>query len=146
MEQIVWLENNPLSTTTNDTKATTQFVLSWLSGVPYVTVKYDEVFLANLTNSKKYKFGEKFRITYLFGKAYYLLENPESKDEVKASARGIEGMVTVYNFLKKVDPSAKHKLLEKYSRLVRNAKLESYVRTILEKEAANDQQPGYGGL
>ena len=130
---IIWLENNPLATTTNDTKALTQFVLNWVSNTPYISVKYDEIFLAGLTNSKKYKFGEKFRVTYLFGKSFYVLENPKENNEANASARGIEAMVTVYNELKKIDPSVRNSLLEKYSRLVKKGKTQVFTRSQLSK-------------
>ena len=133
-QSIIWLEENPLSTVSNDTKAITEYVLNWLANVPYLSVTYDEVFLEGLTN-KKYKFGEKFRVTYLFGKSYYVITHPEDSvaNEVNASARGIEGMVKVYQELKKIDPSVKHKVLEKYSRLVRQEKLAYYTESALNK-------------
>ena len=134
LENIEWLENHPLATPSNDTKALTEYVLNWLSGTPYIAVKYDEIFLDRLANSKKYKFGEKFRITYLFGKSYYMINNQSEASEISACSRGIEGMVAVYAELKKVDSSVHHGMLEKYSRLLKTGKLESYVKTTLEKE------------
>jgi hypothetical protein len=133
-ENIIWLEDNPLATVSNDTKAITEYVLNWLANAPYISVTYDEVFLEGLAN-KKYKFADKFRITYLFGKSYYVISNPEAsdEDEARASARGIEGMVKVYQELVKIDPSVKHRVLEKYSKLVRQEKLNSYAETQLAK-------------
>ncbi len=133
-QNIIWLEENPLATMTNDTKAITEYVLNWLANVPYISVTYDEVFLEGLTN-KKYKFGDKFRITYLFGKSYYVISHPEASDgdEARASARGIDGMVKVYQELLKIDPSVKHRVLDKYSKLVRQEKLTNYVETQLAK-------------
>lgn len=133
-QNITWLEENPLATVTNDTKAISEYVLNWLANVPYISVTYDEVFFEGLTN-KKYKFGNKFRITYLFGKSYYVISHPEAADgdEASASARGIEGMVKVYQELLKIDPSVKHRVLEKYSRLVRQEKLNTYAETQLAK-------------
>lgn len=138
LENIVWLENHPLATASNDTKALTEYVLNWLAGTPYISVTYDEIFFSNLTNSKKYKFGEKFRVTYLLGKSYYLIENQAQPIEAKACARGIEGMVAVYSELKKVDPSVRHSLLEKYSRLAKKNKLLAFTESMLEKSAKND--------
>jgi len=134
IENILWLEENPLSTASNDTKAITEYVLNWLTNNPYMSVTYDEVFLEGLTNSKKYKFGEKFRVTYLFGKSFYVLSLPNQPDEAKASARGIEGMVKVYQELKKVDPSVKHRTLEKYSRMYKSAKLVEFTKSQLAKK------------
>ena len=134
-ENIIWLENNPLATATNDTKSLTEFVLAWIAEVPYISVTYDEMFLNNLTNSKKYRFGEKFRITYLLGKSYYVIDHQDDIDEAQACARGIEGMVIVYNELKKFDPSVKHALLEKYSRLVRKNKTAVYTQSIIDKKS-----------
>lgn len=133
-QSIIWLEENPLATLTNDTKAISEYVLNWLANVPYISVTYDEVFLEGLTN-KKYKFGDKFRITYLFGKSYYVISHPEASDgdEARASARGIDGMVKVYQELLKIDPSVKHRVLDKYSKLVRQEKLANYVETQLAK-------------
>lgn len=134
-ENIIWLEENPLATSSNDTKAVTEYVLNWLSNTPYISVTNDEVFLEGLTNIKKYKFGEKFRVTYLFGKSYYIITNPEKPNEANASARGVLGMVKVYQELKIVDPSVRHRILEKYSRLVKSNRLESYIQTRLNKIA-----------
>ena len=125
-----------MSTSTNDTKAITEYILNWLTNVPYLEVTFDEVFLEGLTN-KKYKFGEKFRVTYLFGKSYYVINHPDPEDaaksEASASARGIEGMVKVYQELLKIDPSVRHRTLEKYSRLLRQEKLENYTSSLLIK-------------
>lgn len=135
LNNIIWLEDHPLATDTNDTKAISAYVLNWISNTPTITVNYDEIFLAGLTNSKKYKFGEKFRVTYLFGKSYFVLTQPNDEDEAKACARGISGMVKVYNQLKKIDPSVKNKLLDKYARLVKNNKVETYTQDRLAKSA-----------
>lgn len=133
-QNIIWLEENPLATMTNDTKAISEYILNWLANAPYISITYDEVFLEGLTN-KKYKFGDKFRITYLFGKSYYVISHPEASDgdEASASARGIDGMVKVYQELLKIDPSVKHRVLDKYSKLVRQEKLTNYVETQLAK-------------
>lgn len=133
-QSIIWLEENPLATTSNDTKAITEYILKWLANAPYISVTYDEVFLEGLTN-KKYKFSDKFRITYLFGKSYYAISHPEATDGdvARASARGIEGMVRVYQELIKIDPSVKHRILEKYSKLSRQQKLNTYAETQLAK-------------
>lgn len=138
LERILWLEENPISTATNDTKAMTEFVLDWLSNTPYITVTYDEVFLDGISNPK-YKFIEKFRVTYLFGKSHYVITHVEEPDEVAASARGIEGMVKVYKELKRMDPSAKHRQLEKYSRLVKSDKLDTYVRNKLMSQDIEEE-------
>lgn len=134
LENILWLEENPLSTPSRDTKAITEYVLKWLSNNPYMSVTYDEVFLEGLKNSKRYKFGEKFRVTYLFGKSFYVLSLPDQPDEANSCARGIEGMVKVYQELKKVDPSVKHRALEKYSRMYNSGKVVDYTRAQLAKQ------------
>ncbi|RLD22754.1 MAG: hypothetical protein DRI71_07085 [Bacteroidetes bacterium] len=133
-QSIVWLEENPMATVSNDTKAISEYILNWLTNVSYLSVTFDEIFLDGLT-TKKYKFGEKFRVTYLFGKSYYVITNPDAgaDDEAAASARGIEGMVKVYQELLKIDPSVKHKILERYSRLVRQEKIEAYAKSQLTK-------------
>ena len=133
-QNIIWLEENPLATASNDTKALTEYVLNWLANSPYISVTYDEVFLEGLTN-KKYKFGDKFRVTYLFGKSYYMITHPnDSVDgEVGASVRGIEGMVRVYHELIKIDLSVKHRVLDKFSRHVRQERLENYTESQLAK-------------
>ena len=133
-QNIVWLEGNPLATVSNDTKAITEYVLNWLANSPYISVTYDEVFLEGLTN-KKYKFADKFRVTYLFGKSYYVISHPDDSvgGEVGASVRGIKGVVSVYQELIKIDPSVKHRVLEKYSRLVKQERLENYTEAQLAK-------------
>jgi len=136
LEKIVWLEENPMSTASNDTKSISEYIITWLSNVPYMSVTFDEVFLEGFSNTKKYKFGEKFRVTYLFGKSYFILTHPDEDNEAAASSRGIEGMVKVYQELKKVDPSVKHRILEKYSRMVKSNKIETYTQTQLAKAQA----------
>lgn len=133
-QSIIWLEENPMSTISNDTKGISEYILNWLSNVPYLSVTYDEIFLEGLT-TKKYPFGEKFRVTYLFGKSYYVIAHPEEvlEREAAASARGIEGMVKVYQELIKIDPSVRNKVLERYSRLVKQGKLDSYTQSQLIK-------------
>ena len=137
-QNIIWLEENPMATESNDTKAITEYVLSWLTTVPYISVTYDEIFLEGLT-TKKYKFGDKFRVTYLFGKSYYVINLPYNSigDETYASPRGLEGMIKVYQELVKIDPSVKHKLLDKYSRLLRQDKLYAYTENKLTKPKIN---------
>ena len=133
LEKILWLEDNPMATISNDTKSISEYILYWLSNAQYMSVTFDEVFLEGLSNNNKYKFGEKFRVTYLFGKSYFILSNKGIVNEVGASRRGIEGMVKVYQELKKIDPSAKHRILEKYSRLVKTDKIDDYVESQLAK-------------
>jgi len=133
LENILWLEENPMATASNDTKAISENILYWLSNAQYMSVTFDEVFLEGLANNKKYKFGEKFRVTYLFGKSYFILTNKGEVNEVGASTRGIEGMVIVYQELKKIDPSVKHRILEKYSRLLNSDKINDYVESQLAK-------------
>jgi len=133
LEKILWLEDNPMATVSNDTKSISEYVLYWLSNAQYMSVTFDEVFLEGLSNNKKYKFGEKFRVTYLFGKSYFIISNKGVDNELGASQRGIEGMVKVYQELKKIDPSAKHRILEKYSRLVKSDKIDDYVESQLAK-------------
>jgi len=137
LEDILWLEENPIATSTNDTKVMSEYVLNWLTHTPYLSVTFDEVFLEGLSNNKHYKFAEKFRITYLFGKSYYVITHQDAVEEAAASARGIRGMVKVYQELKKVDPSVKNRILEKYSRLVKSAKVEDYARLQLKKVAVD---------
>lgn len=127
-KNIVWLENNPIATEQNDTKALSEYIISWLSNTPYLEVILDGVFLESLMNNKKFKYAEKFKVTYLFGKSLYLIEHQDEPDEVKASTRGVEGMVTVYKELKRLDPSLRNGVLEKYLRLSQKGKLEVYVR------------------
>jgi len=128
IKNIVWLENNPIATDQNDTKALSENIINWLSNAPYLSVTLDRFFLENLINNKRFKYAEKFRVTYLFGKSLYIIQHQDNLDEVKASARGIEGMVTVYKELKQVDSSLTNFQLEKYVRLSSKGKLEKYVR------------------
>lgn len=133
IRNIIWLENNPIATDQNDTKALSENIISWLSNTPYLSVVLDGVFLENLMNNKRFKYAEKFKVTYLFGKSLYIIQHQDSLDEVKASTRGIEGMITVYKELKLVDPSLSNVYLEKYTRLSTKGKLEKYVSSRLEQ-------------
>ena len=133
IENIVWLEEHPLATESNDTKAISEYVIQWLSETPYVTVRLDEVFTSTIINDRRYKYADKFRVTYLFGKSLYVMTNPGGDEEALACKRGVEGMVKVYEELLKFDSEAQHDELDKYLRLLGNDQLESYVRDQLEE-------------
>ena len=135
VKNIIWLENNPTGTNQNDTKGLSENIISWLSNTPYLTVVLDGFFLENLMNNKRFKYAEKFKVTYLFGKSLYIIEHQDDWDEVQASLRGIEGMIMVYKELKKLDSSLKNSTLEKYSKMRNNGKLESYVKQRLLEPA-----------
>lgn len=135
VKNIVWLENNPIATEQNDTKALSEYIISWLSNTPYLKVVLDGVFLESLMNNKQFKYAEKFKVTYLFGKSLYIIEHQDNPDEISASTRGVEGMVTLYKELKLVDPSLRNSVLEKYTRLSQKGKLESYVRDKLSSSS-----------
>ncbi|MCB0497911.1 MAG: hypothetical protein KDC79_17360 [Cyclobacteriaceae bacterium] len=132
-KNIVWLENNPIATEQNDTKALSEYIIKWLTNVPYLKVVLDGVFLESLMNNKKFKYAEKFKVTYLFGKSIYLIEHQDNPDEAKACTRGVEGMVRVYKELNLLDPSLRNTTLDKYVRLSQKGKLESYVRDRLSE-------------
>ena len=85
VENILWLEENPFATESNDTKAITEYVLKWLEQTPYISVTLDDIFTDRVAKSRKYKYGDKFLITYLFGKSVYVIQNPEDDSEINAS-------------------------------------------------------------
>ena len=130
---ILWLEEYPVATNLNDTKGITEYVLLWLTDTPYLSITLDAVFLDNIVNKKKFKYGEKFRVTYLFGKAFYHIDNQDNINEAEASTRGIIGMVKVYGELQKFDPTIRNRTLEKYSKMHSSGRLTSYVESILNK-------------
>lgn len=129
---ILWLEQNPFASETNNTKAITSFVLDWVSNVPYILVNNDNLFTESILNSKKYKYAEKFRITYLFGKTYYTIQNQDDPNESEATIRGLIGMINVYEEVLKVDKSVQHRDLENYRQLYYSEQLSSYVKTRLK--------------
>lgn len=127
IKDIQWLENNPIATEVNDTKAISEYVLSWLANTPYISVTNEQIFLVGIVDYKKFKYGEKFRVTYLFGKSLYLIQHQEVEDEVLTAYSGIDAMVRVYTELKKADPGLKNKQLAKYARLEKSGKLQAYI-------------------
>ena len=133
IEDILWLEENPFATEINDTKAITEYVLEWLKYAPYISVTLDEVFTESITRNKKYKYGDKFLVTYLFGKSVYTLQNPDDGSEVNAAARGVEGMIKVYIELLRTDSKAFNRSLEYYRSLYERGGLTDYVREQFEK-------------
>ena len=133
LNNILWLERNPFASETNSTKELTSYVLDWVSNVPYLLVNNDNLFTESIINSKKYKYGEKFRITYLFGKTYYAIQNQDGKNETEATLRGLIGMINVYEEALKVDRSVQHRELENYRQLYHSDQLSSYVKTRLKE-------------
>jgi len=131
LENILWLEENPFATESNDTKAISQYVLDWLTETPYISVTLDQVFTDGITSNKKYKYNDKLLITYLFGKSAYLIQNPQDKSEVNASTRGVIGMVKVYDELIKSDLKAYNRTMETYQDLYTKGNLEEYVQARL---------------
>ena len=131
LENILWLEENPFATESNDTKAISQYVLDWLTETPYISVTLDQVFTDGIASNKKYKYNDKLLITYLFGKSAYVIQNPQDKSEVNASTRGVIGMVKVYEELIKSDLKAYNRAMETYQNLYANGNLEAYVQARL---------------
>ena len=136
IKNIQWLEENPVATPVNDTKAISEYILSWLAKVPYLEVTMDYTLLSGIVDNDNFKYGEKFRVTYLFGKSFYYIEHQENANEEEAIYRGTIAMVKVYRELKKYDPAMKNKPLAKYSKLQESGKLRAYVQNrIAEIEA-----------
>ena len=131
---ILWLESNPFSNPENDTKGITQYVLKWLTDAPHISVTLDGIFLEDITKNKRYRYSDKFVVTYLFGKAAHIIQNPEDRDEVNASFRGVTGMVKVYDKILKQDPKAKNKRLTYFSKLYKEGRLKDYVGTQLAEQ------------
>ncbi len=125
---IIWLEQNPFASESNDTKAITSYVLNWITNAPHVFVNNDNLFTLGIVNNKKYKYAEKFRVTYLFGKTIYAINHQEQPDEVEATIRGLEGMINVYEEIIIVDQGGIHHDLENYRQLHHSNRLEEYVR------------------
>jgi len=132
-KDIIWLESNPFATKSNDTKGITGYVLNWVTNTPYISVNNDNLFTAGIVNSKKYKYAEKFRVSYLFGKTLYGINHQDNPDEVEATIRGLEGMIKVYEEVLKADPDANHRDLEIYRQLYYSNRLEEYVRTKMKE-------------
>ena len=128
IRNIQWLEENPVATQVNDTKTISQYVLEWLANVPYLEVTMDYTLLDGIVDNPKFKYGEKFRVTYLFGKSFYYIENQNDRDEEEAIYRGVIGMIKVYRELKKYDPELKNKPLAKFSKLQKSGKLRRYIQ------------------
>jgi len=132
VDNILWLEENPFATETNDTKAISEYVLQWLTETPYLSVYLDEVFTDGIVTKKKYKYGDKMVVTYLFGKSIYAIENQKDASEAEASTRGLEGMVKVYQELLKADLKAYNRRLDFYSDMFDKGNLNAYVKSQLE--------------
>lgn len=133
INDILWLEENPFATKDNNTKVISDYVIRWITETPYVSVKFDEIFTGGIVNNKKYKYSDKIRVTYLFGKSLYVIEHQGEPNETAASLRGLEGVVKVYREIISVDPNAKHKELEYYKELFDSHQLRDYVAAHLKK-------------
>ncbi len=129
---IIWLEENPFATDSNDTKAITSYVLNWVTRTPYISVTSEEVFTSGIVNNKKYKYAEKFKVTYLFGKSIYTIQNQDEPKEVDACMRGLAGMIKVYEEILKQDPKATNRDLNYYRDLYYSNRLKGYVEEQLK--------------
>jgi hypothetical protein len=137
INDIIWLEENPFATKENNTKAISDYVIRWLAETPYISVKLDEIFTGNIVHDKKYKYSDKVRVTYLFGKSLYALQHQAEPDEAAACLRGLEGVVKVYKEIIRVDQKGKHRDLEFFETLYDSGQLKDYVATQL-KEGGSD--------
>jgi hypothetical protein len=129
---IIWLEENPFATDSNDTKAITSYVLNWVTRTPYISVTSEEVFTSGIVNNKKYKYAGKFKVTYLFGKSVYTIQNQDEPNEVDACMRGLAGMIKVYEEILKQDPKATNRDLNYYRNLYYSNRLKGYVEEQLK--------------
>lgn len=133
IENIKWLENNPLPEDEELRKEVGAYVLKWLMGCPYLTVDMDLKYEGPIMTDKKYEYSGKIATLFLFGKALYMLEHPDEKKKAMedgSNERGIISMLTAYKVLvKEKGDKAKHKTMEKYVKLQNEGKLTEFVKS-----------------
>lgn len=133
IENIKWLETNPLHDDEELRKEVGAYVMKWLLGCPYLTIEMSLKYEGDIMMDKKYEYAGKVATLFLFGKALYMLEHPDEKKkelERNSDERGIISMVTAYKILvEQKGKDAKHKTMDKYVKMEKEGKLAEFVKS-----------------
>jgi carboxypeptidase Q len=100
--RLAWmLEANPLHAEAKDAR---QWLTVWLIAVPDISVAVCGSFMGPLLKSKK-DFAPEIFSQSMYSTAAFVIEHPESKDDVEAKyLAGVEGSLRAYESLKKTNP------------------------------------------
>lgn len=117
---VAWLVETPVYQYTDKRKSASAFLLKWLTGCPYVHIHLNPEIATFLNTSPD------LLIIFMGGWARYSIETEEYDDQINGNVKGIEAVVSFYNQNKGAIP--KDKNVEKYIKLQKKGKLESFVK------------------
>lgn len=117
-EAIDWYLWRSMGLDNDKRQAAATFFMKWLAGSPSVTVEIDPK-IVNFIDT-----NPQLLIPFCMGWTRYSIEN-NSNDRVKACMAGIEVVVASYNTNRAF--MNKDKNIEKYEKMIKSNKLESYI-------------------
>ncbi len=123
---IEWLENTPFDSHHYKRKEAYKFLLTWLTGCPYVTIEIDGKILKKFT-----KKNPELLMIFMGGWAKYSIEHPDDKDLVNGNMAGIKSVIKVYK-QNKGKGLKEDKKIEKIIKLENKGELKNWVRKQLK--------------
>lgn len=120
---IDWLSYTPLDVNENVRDDKNNFVLMWMSGVPYMKMNLDDRIVTFLG-------AEPWLImSYMTGWTKYFLENNYSQNEIQLSIAGVKSVINFYQRNRR--HFQKNKEVEAYIKLNKSGKLEEHIASVL---------------
>ncbi|OFX74817.1 MAG: hypothetical protein A2X12_04405 [Bacteroidetes bacterium GWE2_29_8] len=110
-ENILWLENDPTKQNDSLRQCISNVVLKWIMGTQYLIVDIDVEYMKFIP--KDYKYIDYINPMFVFGKAKYIIDNIDNKNEQTANIAGLKSMLKIYNYVVKKDRKAKLDIFEK---------------------------------
>ncbi len=133
IENILWLEANPLVEDMEYRKQVGAYVMKWLTGCPHISVTMTLKYEGKIMLDENYEFASRVSSIFLMGKTLYMIQHQDEKKkirEVKSNERGIVSMITLYNELvKEKGASAKNEIMEQYVKMQDEGRLQEFVRS-----------------
>lgn len=134
VENILWLEENPITKDDEKAKLVYEYVLRWLVDCTYIIVEVEGDFITPIDTN--YKYNSTMTVAYMLGKGLYAIREID-QNRIDAVKRGVLGMIYTYNSILKSDVEAKNETLEKYKNLYGEGLLRNYIEenlTEIKKE------------
>lgn len=122
---VTWIEKTPMNEQTEKRKLAYQFLLTWISGAPNITIEIN----SNVVNFTKENVD--FLMIFMGGWTKYAIENPNDKDILKGNLAGVKSVIKVY---KMGNGIKKDKNVDKLVKLENTNELEGWIKEQLEKK------------
>ena len=119
------IEKDPVGNLKHEEK--TSYILRWILGCPYVTIKLRNGYFEKILTDPDYVFADYTAYGMLFGEVLYYLENPFDRDRTNALRSGVYYTMDMYKKLKVHDDETTCEILELFIRLEQDNTLNKFI-------------------